>query len=65
MIIFFIFFWGGGGYCTQVYFFDIFHLLAPVWIYKKNVVFLAYPEDTIPGGWRVSDWLIIELTQSS
>ena len=41
--------WKGGGYKK---FFGIFYLLAPVWIYKQIVTFLAYPEDTIPGdGW--------------
>ena len=38
---------GGGGF--QNYFFDIFHLLAPVCIYTQKISFLAYPEDTIPG----------------
>ena len=40
----------GGGVLKN--FFGIFYLLAPVWIYKQIVTFLAYPEDTILGdGW--------------
>ena len=40
---------GEGGGVFQNYFFDIFHLLAPVCIYTQKISFLAYPEDTIPG----------------
>ena len=41
-------------------------LLAPIWMYKQNFSFLAYPEDTFPGGIRSSilyPQVIIELTQ--
>ena len=43
----------GGG--TQLFFY-IFHLYAPLWMYKQNFSFLASPEDNIrvrgDHGWR-------------